>query len=168
MGKRTKWLAATLVLTAVLAIGVGATVASAATPPSNQGTQTYCGLGGGFRFGGNMVDEVAKVLGMTSDQIRDLRQDGESLVQIAATKNVKEQELVGAIMALKKAEVQDRVAAGTITQDQADLMLQRMQENTSQAVNRTSTGPFGGKGNGRANRSAGDCTGQGRGGRWAQ
>jgi hypothetical protein len=168
MGKRTKWLAGALMLAAVLAIGVGATVALAATPASNQGTQTYCGLGGGFRFGGTLVDEVAKVIGMTSDQIRDMRQDGKSLVQIAATKNVTEQKLVEAIMAFKKAEVQKKVAAGTITQDQADLMLQRMQENTVNAVNRTSTGPFGGQGNGRANRSAGDCTGQGRGGRWAR
>ena len=173
MGKRIKWLVIALSVVTVMAIGIGATVASAATPTPTPNAQAGCGAGGGFRFGGAVVDEVVtKLLGMTEDQIHELRQQGKSLVQIAATKNVTEKQLVGAIIAYKTAQVQSRVTAGTLTQDQANLMIQRMEQNTTQAVNRTSIGPMGGQGMGYGQRGAGTgngtCTGQGKMNRWAR
>ena len=39
------------------------------------------------------------------------------------------------------AAVEAKVANGTLTQDQADLMIQNMTERTEQAVNRTTVGP---------------------------
>ncbi len=144
MNKIVKRLVIGLVLVGVLAIGIGAGVVSAATPTPTPATPAYCGPGGGFRFGGILVDDViSKLLGMTADQIRTLRQEGKSLVQIAATKNVTEKQLVDAINAYKKTAVQNRVTAGTLTQDQANLILQQMQQQTTQAVNRTTTGPMG-------------------------
>jgi hypothetical protein len=173
MSRRTKWMAITLVVAAVLAIGVGATVASAATPTATPEAQICGAGGGGWRFGGVVVDEaVTKLLGMTESEIKALRQEGNSLAQIAATKNVGENQLVDAIMEYKTAHVQSRVTAGTITQDQANLMIQTMEENTTQAVNRTSTGPTGGRVNGYGLRGSGagngtgsctgTCTGQGK------
>ena len=168
MGKRIKWLVITLMGVAVLATGIGAGVAAAADPTPPAGTQTYCGLGGGgFRFGGAVVDEVVvKLLGMTEDQIHTLRLQGKSLVQIAATKNITEKQLVDAIMAYKKTQVQVRVTAKTLTQDQANLILQRMQEMTTQAVNRTTVGPKGGTGPGYGQRGGG--AGPGNMNRWAR
>jgi hypothetical protein len=173
MSKRIKWLTITMVVVAVLAIGIGATVASAATPTPTSNTQTCYGVGDGFRFGGVVIDEVVtNLLGMTEDEIHALRQQGQSLVQIAATKNITEQQLVDAIMAYKKTQIQARVTAGTITQDQANLMIQRMEQQTTQAVNRTSVGPMGGQGmgNGQRGNGAGNgtCTGQGKMNRWAR
>jgi hypothetical protein len=167
MGKKFKWLAITLVIVAVLAIGVGVMVASAATPTSTPNTQTCNGAGSGFRFGGVVIDEVVtKLLGMTEDEIHALRQQGKSLVQIAATKNVTEKQLVDAIMAYKKTQVQARVTAKTLTQEQANLMIQRMEQQTTQAVNRSSVGPMGeqGMGNGQCGNGTGNgtCTGQGK------
>ena len=107
---------------------------------------------------GPLADEaVTNLLGMTEDEIQALRQQGQSLVQIAATKGVTEEKLVDAIMAYKTTEVQSRVTAGTLTQEQADLMLQNMEQATTQAVNRTSTGPLGGQGMGQ--RGSGNGTG---------
>jgi hypothetical protein len=175
MGKRTKWLVIGLVLAAIMAIGIGSIAASAAGPTANSNTQTCGGAGGGFRFGGAVVDEaVTTLLGMTEDEIQASRQKGQSLVQIAATKDVTEVQLVDAIMAYKTTEVKSRVTAGTLTQEQADLMLQNMEQATTQAVNRTSTGPLGGQGMGqRGNgngtgscggmRDNGTCTGTGAG-----
>ncbi len=167
MGKRNKWLVIALVGMAILATGVGVGVASAAGPTATTDGQAYCGLGGGFRFGGAVVDEVVtKLLGMTEDQIHTLRLQGKSLVQIAATKNITEKQLVDAIMAYKKTQVQARVTAKTLTQEQANLILQQMQQMTTQAVNRTTVGPMGGQGIGSGQRGGG--AGPGRMNRWAR
>ncbi len=167
MGKSIKWLVIMGAIVAVLAIGVGASVASAAGPTPTPNAQAYCGLGGGFRFGGAVVDEVVtKLLGMTQDEIHALRLQGKSLVQIAATKNITEKQLVDAIMAYKKTQVQAKVTAKTLTQDQANLILQRMQETITQAVNRTTVGPMGGAGAGCGQRGGG--TGPGNMNRWAR
>ncbi len=167
MGKRIKWLVIALVGVAILATGIGASVASAAGPTATTDGQAYCGLGGGFRFGGAVVDEVVtRLLGMTEDQIHALRLQGKSLVQIAATKNITEKQLVDAIMAYKKTQVQARVTAKTLTQEQANLILQQMQQMTTQAVNRTTVGPMGGQGIGSGQRGGG--AGPGRMNRWAR
>lgn len=77
---------------------------------------------------------------MTTEQIQTLRHEGKSLVQIAATKGITEQKLINAIMAERQANIQARVTAGTLTQDQAKVMLEQMQQNVVRAVNRTTIG----------------------------
>ncbi len=149
MNKNLKWLALGLATTTVIALGISAGFAAAAGPTPTPVTAN-CEVGGGqFRFGGALVDDVVtKLLGMTEAQIKDLRQQGQSLVQIAATKNVTEKQLVDAMMAYKKTAVQSRVTAGTITQDQANLILKQMEEQTTAVVNRTGIGPMGNGGAG--------------------
>jgi hypothetical protein len=173
MGKSMKWVAVTLAAAAVAAIGIGAAVASAATPPVTGNTADCSGAGGaGWRFGGAVVDEaVTRVLEMTADEVRDLRQEGQSLVEIAAARNVTPEALVAAIMEHKTAQVQSRVTAGTLTQEQANLMIQRMEQQTEQAITRTTAGPMGGQGAGHGQRGGngtGSCTGQGNGNRGAR
>jgi len=174
MGKRIKFLAITMGIVVLLAIGIGATVASAATPAPAPDEQACAGVGGGLRLGGAIVDEVVtKLLDMTEDEIHALRQQGKSLVQIAGTKNVTEKQLVDAIMSYKKTQIQSQVTAGTITQDQANLMVQRMEQNTITSVNRTSSGPMGGQSmgygmRGNGTNGTGTCTGQGKMNRWAR
>jgi hypothetical protein len=174
--KRMKWIAIILALSAILAIGIGATVVSADTPKTNANSQTCNGNGGGFRFGGNAIDEVVtKLLVMTEDEIHALRLEGKSLVEIAATKNITEQQLVDGITEYKTAQLQSRVTSGTLTQEQVNLITQRMEQNTIQAVNRSSTGPLGGQGlcNGQQGQvGGGSCfntsTGQGKMNRWSR
>ena len=52
-------------------------------------------------------------------------------------------ELVNTIIAYKVEAVDARVANGTLTQEQADVMIQQMIERTEEAVNRTDVGPAG-------------------------
>ena len=76
-----------------------------------------------------------------------------------------------AIMAVKKEAVQAKVEAGILTQEQADLMLQQMEQRTQQAVNRTSVGPPDwSRGNGRGACSGETGLGSGPGGmhRWGR
>ncbi len=89
---------------------------------------------------GGPSEAVTGVLNMTREEIQAQRLEGKSLVEIAATKGVTAESLVDAILAEKQTLVQERVTAGTLTQDQATLMLQRMEENVTSAVNRTATG----------------------------
>jgi hypothetical protein len=173
-----------LVLAAVLAVSIPV-IASAAGPYNSNGNtprmgqQTGCGQG-------ECSEAVRDLLGLTADQIQDLRNEGQSLVQIAADRGVTEQQLVDAIMTERRTAIEDRVTAGTLTREQADLMLQQMEQNVVKAVNRTSTGKpewsgTGGAGQGMCggqmrnqqsgsgcNGESGSCIGSGKAHRWGQ
>ena len=90
---------------------------------------------------------------MTREQLIAERQAGKSLLQIALAKGKTEQQLVSTILAAKRADLDKLVAAGTLTQAQADLMYQNMQQTVPQAVNRTTIGGMMGNGNA----TPGDC-----------
>lgn len=126
------WKIATVAL-AVVALSVGfGTVAFAAddTEP------VVCpGLGGGFGmmgggfggFGGNSA-VITDLLGITAEELYDLRADGKTLAEIAASKGVSEDALVTAILAEREEVLAAAVEAGRLTQEQAELMLQNMSE----------------------------------------
>ncbi|MFC1994719.1 hypothetical protein ACFLVD_01080, partial [Chloroflexota bacterium] len=126
----------------IMALSLGGTVFAAT--PEDTDTQAYCAGYGwhGFQGAGAICSEiVSELLGLTPEQLCDLRQEGKSLADIAAEKNVNVYELVEAIMAEKIEAVQAKVDEGIITQEQADLMIQQMTERTELAVNRATIGP---------------------------
>jgi hypothetical protein len=127
-----KVLAISMVLAAVM-VGVLAGTAFAAGP---QGGSAGNSQG---QVGGPSVDAVAKLLGLTPEQIQAERQAGKSLVQIAAAQNVTEDALVQAVMAERQAALQAKVDAGTITQAVADQQLAQMRERVTVMLNRTVT-----------------------------
>ncbi len=165
MKKGLKLLGLAVGAVAIMSLALSGTVF--ADTPEDTTTQTCAGYGWhGFQGEGATCSEaVSELLGLTPDELCDLRQEGKSLAEIAAEKNVSVDNLVAAVMAEKTAAIQARVADGTITQEQADLMIQRMTERTELAVNRTATGPaewrmgsgYGksGEGAGMANRGSG-------------
>jgi len=118
--------------------------ASAADPTPTPGAATCYAAGFGGRWGGafSALSPAAKLLGLQPGDVAAQRHEGKSLVQIAQTKNVDENSLVDAILADRQAQLEARVKAGTLTQEQADLMLQRMQTQVKAAVERTSVGPM--------------------------
>jgi hypothetical protein len=142
-----------LLVTGILIASVGATTLSAS--PAN-GSET-CGSGNctgtgdciggaGFDASSDVCAAVCDLLGITQDELQSLRQEGLSLVEIAAGYGVSEEELVAAIMEVKTAYVEELVANGTITQEQADVMLANMLEKTYEMVNATDIGQYGGNG----------------------
>lgn len=111
--------------------------------------------------GGRMLDIVADLTGLSTDEVAARRADGESIADIAASANVSTEEVVDAAIQARKAALDEMVAAGTITQERADVMLDRMNDRLSERVTSTDTGRNGrGMGGGRG---PGDGRGQGAG-----
>jgi hypothetical protein len=142
MKKGLKLLGLAVGVVAIMALTLSGTVF--ADTPEDTDTQAYCAGNGWHGFhgeGATCSETVSELLGLTPEELCDLRQEGKSLADIAAEHDITVEALVEAIMAEKIAAVQALVADGTITQEQADLMIERMTERTELAVNRTTTGP---------------------------
>jgi hypothetical protein len=143
MKKRTKILGIALALAAILTLAIGVTVFADA--PGNGEVQEYCGGNTGWRgFNGNggvISDTVSEFLGLTEEEIHDLRLEGYSLVEIAELEGIDINDLVEAIVAEKAEALEAKVADGTLTRERAEWMVQQMTERTIEAVNRTGEGP---------------------------
>ncbi|MFC2004763.1 DUF2680 domain-containing protein [Chloroflexota bacterium] len=166
MKKGLKLLGLAVGIVAIMALTLGSTVYADASDET--GTQShYAGYGWhGLRGEGVVCSEtVSELLGLTPEELCELRQEGKSLAEIAVDQGVTVDELVEAIMAEKIEAVQVRVDDGTLTQEQADLMIQRMEEMTELAVNRTTTGPAEWRMGGGYGKSS-EGTGPGPGNRW--
>ena len=143
MNRKFKLMAISLGLAALLALSFTA-VALADDPLGEGDVSPDCygqGWGAGNGFLAANHGEVGELLGLTPEEIHALRYEGKSLAEIAAAQGVSEDELVAAILAARQEVVQQRVEAGTITQEQADQMLGAMAQNLYQSVNRTTLGP---------------------------
>lgn len=133
MSKRAKLIVAGLGIAALIAIPVvGTAFAAGPTTPNSSGAagQYYCGYAGG-----SYLNSVSTLLGLTPAEIQTQLQNGQSLVEIAATKGVTESALVDAILTPMKQQVQQMVTAGYLTQQQAEQRVQLMTQNIQAAVN---------------------------------
>ena len=123
-----------IVLGAVMAVSlvalavVGAAWAQGVTPSqSPQATpaampQPKAGPPGGGAFDG--MNDIAKLLDMTLDQIWAERVQGKTLADLAKEKGVDTQQLVDALMASQKAMLDQAVTDNRFTQAQADKWLE--------------------------------------------
>ena len=173
-------------MSAVLLLGVAGSAFAAdpnpTPPPAMQrgwqrgpmmgGPQVGSVSGAGFGYQ-TMTESLSKLLGIPAEDIHTQRLAGKSLVQIAASKGKSEADVVGALLGARKAALDARVKAGTITQAQADTAYKFMEQRIKDSVNRTQVGPnrpADGQGLGLGmghGRGAGSGFGQpGSGGRW--
>ena len=142
MKKGLKLISLIVGVTAIMVLALGGAVS--ADTSGEMGVQTQCAGDGWHGFQGKDAtcsETVSELLGITSDELCELRQEGSSLAEIAAEQGVTVDDLVAAIVAERTAVVQARVDDGTLTQEQADAMIQRMAERTELAVTRTTSGP---------------------------
>ena len=142
MKKGLKVLGLAVGVAAIMALTLGGT--AFADTPEETDVQSYGAGDGWHSFHGERAvcsETVSELLGLTPEELCELRQEGKSFAEIAAVQGVTVDELVEAIMTEKTAVVQARVDNGTLTQGQADLMIQHMGERTELAVNRITTGP---------------------------
>jgi len=169
MSKKFKLLTISLLTAGILAVTITG-VAFAAGPARVDGeVEAYCGQGwGGYHGHGAICSEtVSELLGLTHEEIEAQRHEGKSLVEIAEAQGVSEDALVEAILDARREAVQQRVEDGILTQEQANLILQQMEQRTIQMANRVTFGPpedRGGCGYG----EAGDSTGLGAMRHWGQ
>ena len=142
MKKRMKLLGLAVGIVAVVALAFGG-IALADTP-GNGDADVYCAGAGWHGFQGKGLtcsETVSELLDLTPDEICELRQEGMSLAEIAEGQDVSLDELVDAILAERIEVVEAMVNDGTITDEQAKLMIERMTERIELAVTRTATSP---------------------------
>lgn len=104
---------------------VGTVFAEDPTPTPQAGTPQGGAWGRVCRGAGVVSDAVTKLLGMTREEIRAERVAGKTLSQIAQEKGVSDQQVTDAMLAARKAAIDQAVKDGKITQAQADWLLAR-------------------------------------------
>jgi hypothetical protein len=131
-----KYLAVAGVMVAVAAIAlfaVGSAVAADDDPPSPPFAgfgPGGCGMWGG---GGNwdVFDTIADAFGMTPTELFEALHDGSTIEDLAEAKGVDLDELQGTLASLRqdreREKIQEAVENGEITQEQADWMLEGLE-----------------------------------------
>jgi len=120
-------------LAALMVVGVVGATSVYAQGPDNSGTDATLngrGPGGGrsFGLGDAELEAAANVLGMTTDEVQSALQEGKTLQDLADTAGVDIADVQAAIQAVHDTEMRDRIQQavddGTITQENADWLLE--------------------------------------------
>ena len=91
--------------------------------------------GPGRGFGHVGMDAAAEALGLSVADLRSALQDGQSLAEVAAAQGVDVQTVIDALVADATAHLDEKVAAGDLTQEEADERLSTLTEGITALVN---------------------------------
>ncbi|MBN1890046.1 MAG: hypothetical protein JW850_18765 [Thermoflexales bacterium] len=108
-----------VVLSLLGALWVGSVFAQEPTPPVTDSSTCPCGGAGGGLRGGFMQEQVAKALGMTTEELVEARADGQTLAEIAKEKGVDEQSVIDAMLAAPKDALALALKYERVSQEQA-------------------------------------------------
>jgi hypothetical protein len=167
----------TLAVLAIAALGVGVVFAQGGQPPVNGFGYGMMQAGGYGPMHTYVVEAFAAELDLSVEEVNTRLLNGETMYQIALAEGIAEDQVAALLTKVHTAAFDEAVAAGALTQEQADWMLERMQymfQNGYGAGNcpmhggarpQDGTGFRGGMGSGQGN-----VPGQGMmgGGRWQQ
>lgn len=104
-------------------------------------------FGRGLMVGGdNLLSIAADELGMGLTDLLTELQDGKSIADVAEEKGVDTQAIVDAYLAQLQEKLDEAVAEGRITQNQADYQLERAEQRVTDHLNDTGLHPFHGGG----------------------
>ncbi|MGD9702516.1 MAG: hypothetical protein AB7Q42_07090 [Acidimicrobiia bacterium] len=112
----------------------------AARPEGGPGGRGMGHGGPGGEWGGRHgrgLEAAATALGMTADELRTALQDGQTIAEVAASKDVDVQTVIDAMVADVKAHLDEEVAAGEHTQEEADAKLAEATQRITERVNGT-------------------------------
>lgn len=95
------------------------------------------GKGHGQRGGmkGQGLDAAAEALGMDSETLRERLRAGSTIAEIAEEQGVEVQAVIDALVAEAKAHLDEKVASGDLTQEEADERLAEITERITDKVN---------------------------------
>ncbi len=102
-----------------------------ATDGERPGREGHGRRGGGC--GGN--EAVAELLGLTPEELRDAKDAGTSLAEIAQSQGVAVDEVIQTIVDEKAEHLAEEVAEGDLTQAEADARLAEIEARTADRVN---------------------------------
>ena len=83
---------------------------------------------------GLIADAAAEALGMTKDELIEAHKDGNSLAEVAEGQGMAVEDFKAALLAQVQAQLGELVAEGDLTQEQADDIFRRMEENIDSIV----------------------------------
>ncbi len=137
--------------------------APADTQPANPVLTSGLHLGQSVRdAGGRLIDVLASMTGLTTDEIKAERADGQSIAAIAQANGVETDAVVAKALEARKAVLDAKVKDGTITQAAADAAYTQMSERIAGRVTSEDVGAPSWAGGGRG--SGGGMGGRGAGG----
>ncbi|PKQ19430.1 MAG: hypothetical protein CVT66_10155 [Actinobacteria bacterium HGW-Actinobacteria-6] len=126
------------------------------TTPANPVLASGLRMGQSIRdAGGRLVDVVAKLTGLSVEDVQAQRADGKSAADIAQANGVDADAVVSEALAIRKAALDARVADGTITQEQADVAYAQMSDRVAERVTTDETGAPSWAGGGRGSGGGG-------------
>lgn len=88
-----------------------------------------------------IVDAAAKAFGLTTAELRAQLRSGQTIAQLAQSKGTTEQAVVDAALAAAKTQLDQKAAAGTLTQAQADARYAELQQKGAQLFTPHQRGP---------------------------
>ncbi len=115
----------------VLTMGLGLVGAVSAQGPNGVVTPEENGSLPGRAWGhvraglGVVSDVIEDLIGLTRDEIHALRLEGKTLSEIANEQGVTDQELIDAIVTARTEVIDQAVADGDLTQEQAEWLVER-------------------------------------------
>jgi uncharacterized membrane protein len=116
------------VLVVVGSVAAGVAYADDSTPPTTSSLPAQGRGHGGPRLSDAELEAAAKVLGMTTDEISTALEDGKTLEDLATDAGVDFADLQEALQTVRRAEmraqIEQAVTDGTMTQDKADWLLE--------------------------------------------
>lgn len=89
----------------------------------------------GFMFGFGRLSTIAESLGIEESELRSQLADGKTIAEIAEEQGVEVQDVVGDIVAAQQERLDEAVADGDLTQEQADEILAGAEERATAFVN---------------------------------
>lgn len=122
------------------------------SPPADTAVDCPAGMpGGGRHFGPGGLDAddltaAAGALNMSEADLTAALEDGQTVADVADAQGVPVQDVIDAIVASDKAEIQADLDAGNITQTQADNRLSNLNDHVTAEVNGVRPDGFGGPG----------------------
>ena len=116
-------------LTVTALAGAGLAFAQEPTPPAPGYVPGYgcCGWGQGWH-GMGLIDALAELTGLEPADLYAEMQEGKTLLEVAQAHGVSAEQLVETALAYRAEVLQQRIEAGYLTQEQADWMLDHMEE----------------------------------------
>lgn len=111
------------------------------TLPSRGGMRGHRGGGQGVGMMGPAA--MAETLGISVDELRQGRQDGKTLAEIAADNGIAKDALIDKLVAAAEKRLDEAVADDRLTQAQADERKADLEERITDMVDRERTGPGG-------------------------
>jgi hypothetical protein len=105
----------------------------------------------GFILGASL-DPAAEALGITEDELHDALRDGQTIAEVASAQGVDVQSVIDAMVAEATTRIDDAMADGDLTEEEATERKADLEERVTDLVNGELPGPFGehGPGPGRA------------------